>query len=240
MVCPIEIYISAASSTSETTSRLTSAGVSRSLRASSLSAEALFAAPGVFEAAPYPAFSTAAIMLASDALPSTPISPVSRLTEQEVTPSTPDTAFSTRELQAAQLIPVTLNCFILPPVPRRRAVSAERKTFSGRLRTHSEQLPTRKVGFILPHNGVFVNSFFTKNTAPCVGGTLSGFSRVSFRLRGAVKKRQYYFQRLTNFLITAAATSSITTGNAALVFAEAHPPHPPSSASLPGCGSDGV
>jgi hypothetical protein len=32
---------------------------------------------------------------------------VRRLTEQEVTPSTLETAFSTLELQAAQLIPVT-------------------------------------------------------------------------------------------------------------------------------------
>jgi hypothetical protein len=33
---------------------------------------------------------------------------VRRLTEQEVTPATLLTAFSTRELQAAQLMPVTL------------------------------------------------------------------------------------------------------------------------------------
>ena len=51
-------------------------------------------------------------MLESLALPSTPIEFVSRLTEHEVTPSTVETAFSTRALQAAQLIPVTLNCFI--------------------------------------------------------------------------------------------------------------------------------
>ena len=36
--------------------------------------------------------------------------------EQDVTPGTLDTAFSTRELQAAQLIPVTLYCsIVLPP-----------------------------------------------------------------------------------------------------------------------------
>ena len=46
------------------------------------------------------------------ALPSTPIEFVSRLTEQDCTPSTFETAFSTWELQAAQLIPVTLNFFI--------------------------------------------------------------------------------------------------------------------------------
>lgn len=37
---------------------------------------------------------------------------VSRLTEQDVTPSTFETAFSTRALQAAQLIPLTVYCFI--------------------------------------------------------------------------------------------------------------------------------
>ena len=41
---------------------------------------------------------------------------VSRLTEQAVTPGTFPTAFSTRAEQAAQLIPVTSNCFkIVPP-----------------------------------------------------------------------------------------------------------------------------
>ena len=37
---------------------------------------------------------------------------VKRLTEQEVTPGTLETAFSTRALQAAQLMPVTLYCSI--------------------------------------------------------------------------------------------------------------------------------
>ncbi|CDC61952.1 uncharacterized protein BN660_01251 [Clostridium sp. CAG:448] len=53
------------------------------------------------------------MILASLALPSTPMELVRRLTEQAVTPSTAATAFSTRALHAAQLIPVTLNCFIL-------------------------------------------------------------------------------------------------------------------------------
>ena len=35
---------------------------------------------------------------------------VSRLTEQAVTPGTAETAFSTRALQAAQLMPVTIYC----------------------------------------------------------------------------------------------------------------------------------
>ena len=47
-----------------------------------------------------------------EALPSTPMELVRRLTEQEVTPGTLDTAFSTRALQAAQLMPVTLYCSI--------------------------------------------------------------------------------------------------------------------------------
>ena len=38
---------------------------------------------------------------------------VKRLTEQDVTPGTFDTAFSTLVLHAAQLIPVTEYCFIL-------------------------------------------------------------------------------------------------------------------------------
>ena len=49
----------------------------------------------------------------AEALPSTPMELVSRLTEQEVTPFTPDTAFSTRAEQAAQLIPVTVYCSII-------------------------------------------------------------------------------------------------------------------------------
>ena len=50
------------------------------------------------------------------AVPSTPMELVSRLTEQDVTPGTLDTAFSTLLLQAAQLIPVTLYCSIsIPP-----------------------------------------------------------------------------------------------------------------------------
>jgi hypothetical protein len=43
----------------------------------------------------------------ADAVPSTPMEFVKRLTEQLITPGTCPTAFSTRALQAAQLIPVT-------------------------------------------------------------------------------------------------------------------------------------
>ena len=47
------------------------------------------------------------------AVPSTPMELVSRLTEHAVTPGTLDTAFSTRALQAAQLMPVTVYCFMV-------------------------------------------------------------------------------------------------------------------------------
>ena len=49
---------------------------------------------------------------ALEAVPSTPIELVKRLTEQDVTPGTAFTAFSTRAEQAAQLMPVTLYCSI--------------------------------------------------------------------------------------------------------------------------------
>ena len=48
------------------------------------------------------------MMSCGAAEPSTPIEFVSRLTEQDVTPGTFETAFSTRVLHAAQLIPVIL------------------------------------------------------------------------------------------------------------------------------------
>ena len=57
--------------------------------------------------APYPAFLTAAMTREGGTSPSTPIELVRRLTEQLVTPSSLETAFSTRAWQAAQLIPVT-------------------------------------------------------------------------------------------------------------------------------------
>src|SRR5699024_2366922 len=53
------------------------------------------------------------MMSAGLAVPSNPMELVSRLTEQAVTPVTLLTAFSTRALQAAQLIPVTLYCSIV-------------------------------------------------------------------------------------------------------------------------------
>ena len=53
--------------------------------------------------------------LFSSAVPSTPIEFVSKLTEQLSTPGSTDTAFSTLAEQAAQLMPVTLYCFIKTP-----------------------------------------------------------------------------------------------------------------------------
>ena len=50
----------------------------------------------VEKAAPYPAFSTARMISCGAAVPSTPMEFVRRLTEQDVTPGTSDTAFSTR------------------------------------------------------------------------------------------------------------------------------------------------
>ena len=52
------------------------------------------------------------MMLSALALPSTPMEFVKRLTVQDVTPGTLETAFSTRALHAAQLMPFTLNCSI--------------------------------------------------------------------------------------------------------------------------------
>src|SRR5699024_7171386 len=45
-----------------------------------------------------------------EACPSTVISPVSKFTEQSVTPGTDRAAFSTRALQAAQVMPFTIKC----------------------------------------------------------------------------------------------------------------------------------
>ena len=94
--------------------RFFSKGVSLSLKASSSADDRVFRSVfPFFRVASYPASRTAAIISSESAVPSTPIELVSRLTEQEVTPLTPDTAFSTRAIQAAQLIPVTVYCSIV-------------------------------------------------------------------------------------------------------------------------------
>jgi hypothetical protein len=58
---------------------------------------------------------TAAMTALASAVPSTFMEFVKRLTEQSVTPSTEATAFSTRALHAAQLMPVTLYRFKKTP-----------------------------------------------------------------------------------------------------------------------------
>ena len=109
--CPMEKYISTSRIGTENKSRLFSFGVSWSFNASASAQEGASAdevlLPAPFSEAPYPAASTARMISSADAVPSTPMELVSRLTEQELTPGTPDTAFSTRLEQAAQLMPVT-------------------------------------------------------------------------------------------------------------------------------------
>ena len=76
---------------------------------------------------PYPAAVTAAAISASEASPSTPSCPLNRFTAQEETPGTAETAFSTRALHAAQLIPVTLYVLIPHPPCRRGRNNASPK-----------------------------------------------------------------------------------------------------------------
>ena len=152
MVCPMDIYMSTTSKTADTTSLFTSTGVSWS--ANSSFAAAFTSVP--LGDAPYPAFSTASIIAASLALPSTPMAPVSRFTEHEVTPSTLETAFSTRELQAAQLMPVTLYCFIY--YLRTYIICKIARRYHDFYRR--DYLPTYLVGFMISHLFAFVNSFF--------------------------------------------------------------------------------
>ncbi len=125
IICPIDTYIIGISRQTDAISRFFIFGVSWSFNKSSAALPILSAllafpvlpspvfpsAPPLFSA-PYPALVTAAITASASACPSTPMELVRRLTEQEVTPGTLDTAFSTRALQAAQLIPVTVYCSI--------------------------------------------------------------------------------------------------------------------------------
>ena len=114
--CPMEKYMRMRRIGTESRRRLLSFGVSWSFRASASAKEgeapeeACFSPP--LRAAPYPAASTARMMSADEAVPSTPMEFVRRLTAHDVTPGTPETAFSTLLEQAAQLIPVTLYCSI--------------------------------------------------------------------------------------------------------------------------------
>ena len=111
IIWPMEKYISTRRMIPEKSRRFFSFGVSLSFRASSSAQEgAAPTAPAVraafFGEAPYPASVTARIMSEGEAVPSTPMELVRRLTEHPVTPGTLETAFSTLALQAAQLIPV--------------------------------------------------------------------------------------------------------------------------------------
>ena len=127
IICPMEKYISTARKPTEVTSLFFKRGVSRSFNISSCgiasAAPAVPAPPRFFSAAPYPAFSTARMISCGAAVPSTPMEFVRRLTEQDVTPGTSDTAFSTRALHAAQLIPVTVYCFIFLTLPSISSIS---------------------------------------------------------------------------------------------------------------------
>ena len=105
IICPIDRYIKGIKKHNDVISRFFKTGVSLSFNKSA-SAELLCVCTPFFFA-PYPASSTALMITDESAVPSTPIEFVNRLTEQDVTPSTLETAFSTRALQAAQLMPVT-------------------------------------------------------------------------------------------------------------------------------------
>ena len=116
IICPMEKYIRTIRNPSDAIRRFFNAGVVLSFNISSpadADDDCVFAAPSPFFDAPYPASVTALMISCSLAVPSTPIELVSRLTEQDVTPGTFETAFSTLLLQAAQLIPVTIYCSIV-------------------------------------------------------------------------------------------------------------------------------
>ena len=118
IICPMEKYMRTSRTTIELFSLRIIFGVSVSFRASSCSrsfsdAGRAFLFSPIFTA-PYPARSTARMISSPDALPSTVIELVRRLTLHCVTPGTPRTAFSTWAWHAAQLIPVTLYFSILP------------------------------------------------------------------------------------------------------------------------------
>ena len=113
MLWPMVIYISASKKAAERIRRRFSFGVSVSFRASSCAASFALAPErsaccASLGRAPYPASVTALMISAADAVPSTPMELVRRLTVQADTPGTLLTAFSTRAWQAAQLIPVTI------------------------------------------------------------------------------------------------------------------------------------
>ncbi len=115
IICPMDRYINTRRKPIEAYSLCFNAGVTVSFNRSSASDSYGFA-PDFFSPlryALYPAFSTAFIISSGKTSPSTPMEFVRRLTEQDATPGTFSTAFSTLALQAAQLIPVTVYCSIM-------------------------------------------------------------------------------------------------------------------------------
>ena len=113
IICPIEKYMRTIRNPSDAISRFFSTGVSLSRSASSSAVFLALDSCLSLGKASYPAARTAAIISSAEAVPSTPMEFVSRLTEQELTPFTPDTAFSTLAEQAAQFMPVTVYCSIV-------------------------------------------------------------------------------------------------------------------------------
>ena len=104
IICPMEKYMRINRKIREAIKRFLRAGVSVSFNSSASSeTEAFF----LSKEALYPAAFTAAMISLGEAVPSTPMELVSRLTAQVVTPGTLETAFSTRALQAAQCMPLT-------------------------------------------------------------------------------------------------------------------------------------
>ena len=110
IICPIDRYINKSKKTTDEHRRFLNVLISLSSISDISSSWDLLCFPAAlsFCVAPYPASFTAWMIVSGAAVPSTVIELVKRLTVHSVTPSTFETAFSTRELQAAQLIPVTL------------------------------------------------------------------------------------------------------------------------------------
>ena len=104
---PIVIYMSMRRKTTDAASLFFSLGVSVSRSRASSPGAVCFETPSSRLEAPYPAFSTALMISEEDAVPSTLMEFVRRLTAQEETPGTSETAFSTLAWHAAQLMPVT-------------------------------------------------------------------------------------------------------------------------------------
>ena len=116
IICPMEIYESGTANTSESFRRFFTASYSCraiSFAEACIDLEALPCCAASFSDAPYPASVTAPIIFCvSSAVSSysTTMLFFNKLTAILSTPGSLPTAFSTRALQAAQVMPVTLNC----------------------------------------------------------------------------------------------------------------------------------